>query len=120
MNPLPAWAATPEARALIGQAIANPPQRTITRGAWIEGGGNVRFHGGVTGKLRRLYSDWLDREFAALDAVYAVKGFWDQAASDALCRVEDADQLIERLLAEAERADLEPKELPDGRFQVAA
>jgi hypothetical protein len=83
--------------------------------------GETVFKGKAAGRLRRMHSDWLDRELAALDAQYHVTGIWDDEVSKALFHTEDGNQLVERVLREtAERADLDPKEIGEGRFQVAA
>lgn len=126
--PLPVWADVPEATPLLASIVANPPEcRTSYKLPSIYGGHREpcapRYMAGkrpdVAG-LKRLYRDWLKREQEALDVQFNVTGKWDQEASNAVFRIEDPDQLIHRLLTQHERADHEPKELPNGRFQVAA
>jgi hypothetical protein len=118
MTALPTWATSPEARALIAQTIASRPTFSITRGQWIEGGGQRRYIGRPSARLRRLHRDWLAGELAALDAQYEVTGHFDHEASAAVVGAERPDALIERLLRESER--IEEKSLGDGWNRWAA
>jgi hypothetical protein len=108
MTRLPAWAQNDTARTLLRQIVANPPEARVTRGSWIEGGG------------RTVYRAWQRPDVAALKRMGTA---WWNANYDAPNRpeYEDADELIDRLLREGEQiVEVEEKELPNGRFQVAA
>lgn len=121
---LPVWALNTEGHALVEQVIAERPDYFIRRGAWVEGGGEHVFKGSTAGRLRAMHDDWLTREFAALDAQYHVTSFWDQEASNALHRIEDGNQLVERVLRETAQdvpfTRMSIKERDDGSAQVAA
>lgn len=111
---LPAWADNADGRLLVEQIVAERPDYRLTLGLWIEGGDKRSYRGKAAGQLRGMFKAWREREFARLDGS-------DRAAADAVLLTEDGNELIERVLREtSERADLEPQELPDGRFQVAA
>jgi hypothetical protein len=123
---LPQWCANHDGRRLIYSILADRPQPRVRQhrlpslyGGYSDGT-SITYPGKVAGQLRRMHTVWLDRELKALDAQYAVSGKWDEDASTAILTTETADQLIARILGESERADLEPKDLPDGRYQVAA
>ncbi len=100
MMPLPIWAQSDEARSLIKQLIAEHPDYFIRSGAWIEGGGVRIYKGKLAGQLRQMHSLWLEREDEALKAQYEVTGHWNDAAAKAVFGAEDANALIERILAE--------------------
>lgn len=124
----PSWALNAGAQAALEQIIADRPEPTITRGAWIEGGGVTVYRAtssaSPVAQLRRLYRDWLDHELAKIDAAYHATRFYDQEASNAVFRVEDADGLIGRVLRETKNVvpyvRMSMKTLPDGGSQVAA
>jgi hypothetical protein len=99
--PLPVWADNPQGRALVARIIAERPDYFIRSGTWIEGGGIKVYKGKTAGQLRQLFAAWWDANFEGATSV-----------------PETGNELIERLLNE--RADLEPKEIGDGLFQVAA
>lgn len=106
MNALPSWADNVEGRALLASIVANPPEHRITLGLWIEGGG------------RKVYRAWQRPDVAALKRMF--KAWWEENYATADALPENADELIERMLNTVGLAELEPKELPNGRFQVAA
>lgn len=102
---LPIWASTSEARALLASIVADPPEIRVSRSDW----GSVEVYRtwkrpDVTA-LKRLYEEWLDREFAALDAQWEVTGFWPEHDDNPLA-AERPDDLIRRLLREARDAHL--------------
>jgi hypothetical protein len=118
---LPAWCANNAGRKLIYSILASPPETRIVRDDWGSHTIYRTWKRPDVAALKRLHSDWLDRELAALDAQYEVTGKWCEEASRAVLGVETPDQLIKRLLSgNVDRADLEPKSIGDGRFQVAA
>ena len=117
---LPVWADNDNGRSLIDRIIVERPHWHLRAYEGSRINGEHVFEGKAAGQLRYMHHKWLEREFASLDAQYAVCGLWDQRASDALFRTEDANKLVERVLRETERAELEPKELPNGGFMVAA
>jgi hypothetical protein len=99
--PLPLWADNPQGRALVARIIAERPDFFIRSGTWIEGGGVKVYRGKTAGELRQLFAAW-----------------WDANFEGAISVPETGNELIDRLLNE--RADLEPRELPNGGFMVAA
>jgi hypothetical protein len=120
---LPAWADNVKALPLLAGIIVKPPEARLIRDDW--GTPDTPWYRTSrrpdVAALKRMHTDWLDRELAALDAQFAMTGKWCADASRSVLGAETPDQLIHRLLTQhAERADLEPNELPDGRFQVAA
>jgi hypothetical protein len=122
LDSLPAWARSDDALLLLAHIIDAPPA-TFIRSADDWQGATERFTAKgckPLAELRRMHREWEEREFAALDAQFHVTGHWDQDASNAIHRAEDADALVRRLLTEPERADLTPKELPNGGYMVAA
>jgi len=102
VNALPAWADNDEARELLASILRNPPETRISRSDW----------GATT-----VYRAWKRPDVGALKRMFTV--WWD-ANYETARGVERPDALIGRLLRGQERADLEPKEVSDGRFQVAA
>jgi hypothetical protein len=99
---LPAWAATPEGRALVAQIIAEQPDYFIRSGAWIEGGGVRHYTGKAVGKLRALYNHRRDRLMREADAACVAGTPWEEASRDfnEMLRSERPDALIERVLRE--------------------
>lgn len=102
MSALPIWADNKLARALLTEILANPPE-TYVRSAWGCAPADERFSartpsGKLVCKLRRMHREWFEREQAALDTQYHVRGVWNQDASNAIHRTEDADALVRRLL----------------------
>lgn len=69
-----------------------------------------------------LAQAWSDHQAAMAKAPRGRAAYWERKAWDDECRAAYAARVAEirARYAEPERADLEPKELPDGRFQVAA
>lgn len=94
MSDLPAWSQSAIARALIAEIIAERPVYGLSRGAWIEGGGQRVYRGKLAGQLRRIQREWLEREYAIRDAQFAATGQWDGEGLD----IESADELIARIL----------------------
>lgn len=97
---LPSYAATPIGRALISEIIAERPDGRLIVDDW-----GTRdcphYSGKPAAMLRRLRSEWVQRELAALDVQFHVTGgLWDEDASTAILATETADALIERVLAE--------------------
>lgn len=105
MDRFPAWADNAEARTLLASIIASPPEYRITAGAWIEGGG------------RKVYRPWKRPDVAALNGMY--RDWWEANYETAGAVPEQPDELIDRLL-NPPIVEVETKELPDGRFRVAA
>jgi hypothetical protein len=99
---LPAWAATPDGRALVEQIIAEQPDYFIRSGAWIEGGGVRHYTGKAVGKLRALYNHRRDRLMREADAAFFAGTPWDVAGAEfnAHLMSEQPDALIERVLRE--------------------
>jgi hypothetical protein len=105
-NSLPTWAATPVARALLDAIIADQPDLgpssytlPSTFGGYRESC-EPRYRGKLAAQLRRIHSEWFEREFAKRDEQFRVSGVWDDAT---LHRVEQPDRLITRVLHEAEQ-----------------
>lgn len=123
---LPCWALNVEGHRLVEQIIAERPASFLRPYDGSRINGETVFKGHTAGLLRQMHDAWMTREFAALDAQYAVTGHWDNAASDAIHRTEDGNALIGRVLRETERAVVVPfvrmsiKERADGSAQVAA
>lgn len=87
MTPLPRWADVPAATPLLASILRDPPETRITRGTWIEGGGQVvyrTYHRPDVAALKRLFGDWWEANYDKPD-----RG-----------PVERPDALIERLLSE--------------------
>lgn len=94
---LPAWAS----RDLIEQIVANPPAYSITKGGWIEGGGQRRYHGTLAARLRKLRTDYLEDRYAVADALFRSGIPWEEAARELTEEAhETADELIYRLVTE--------------------
>lgn len=102
----PAWASNDIGRALISAIIEERPERGADsyKLPSIFGGHRepceADYRGKPAARLRRLHREWLERELALLDAQFAVTQLWDEDASKALLRTENANELIERVLAE--------------------
>jgi hypothetical protein len=86
---LPAWADNAQGRALIEQIIAERPDHFIRSGTWIEGGGVKVYEGRTAGQLRQLFAAW-----------------WEQNYEGATDAPENGNQLIERVLREADEGQL--------------
>lgn len=106
MFDLPSWANTPIGRALVAEVLANPPEaRTIRHtlpsiyGGYPDGT-STTYVSKPASLLRRLHKEWLQRQYTRLDRQFAITGVWDSAEGRAIHDVEDANALIERLLAE--------------------
>jgi hypothetical protein len=109
VSPLPTWASTSAARALLDAIMANPPE-SYSRRASIMGPADEKFsasgdNGKLFYRLRRIYRDWFERQLHALDAQFAVVGVWDEEVAKDLHRTEDAEALVRRLLSEAEKPE---------------
>lgn len=101
MTALPPWADNAEGRRLLASIVANPPETRIVRDDWGS---------------RTVYRSWQRPDVAALKRME--RDWWNANFETGIRRPESADDVIGRMLPE--RADLAPKELPNGRFQVAA
>src|SRR5690242_13641019 len=96
MTRLPPYADNKLGRALLSEIIANPPAETVVADDWGSRD-TPRYRGPLASKLRVLHGQWLEREYARLDAVFDVTQVWN---GDYLRYIEDADSLIERVLGE--------------------
>jgi hypothetical protein len=105
---LPRWALNEGARTLLEQVIAERPDWFLRCYDGSRINGETVFKGKAAGRLRRMHSDWLDRELAALDAQYHVTGIWDDEVSKALFHTEDGNRLIDRVLRETEERAVVP------------
>lgn len=114
---LPRWCCNQAGHALVEQIIATRPEPhtstgklPATYGGYSEPSTTI-YRGEAATALRQMHSAWLDYEQAILDRQYHVSGFYDQPASDALFRVEGADALVARVLAETEEQIVEVERL---------
>lgn len=109
--PLPTWAQTGVARALLSTIVAERPEARVTSNKLpsIYGGHREpttrEYVGKPAGLLRRIRTEWIEREFAKLDQTYAATGVWDEAASKAVLGCETADDIIERMLNAPSQAE---------------
>jgi hypothetical protein len=104
MTALPQWANTRIGRACIAEIIANPPEGRLVRDDWgtrDQPEFNAWKRPDVA-TLKRLHREWKERELARLDQRFERTGHWDHDAANAIFRMEDADALIGRVLAEAQ------------------
>lgn len=106
MSGLPKWCDTPEARRLLDAVLAERPSYRVTQGAWIEGGGNVRYLGKNAGALRRYHNALLQDALRRDDADYYSTGAMGTRFSELM--EEAPDRLIARLLSR------EPIDFDDG------
>jgi hypothetical protein len=122
---LPVWALNQYGHELVEQIIRERPE------PWIVDSSGFKMEvyratssADPVAKLRRLYKDWLEREFALLDARGKASGVWDEEASRAIFGTEDNNALIRRVLSETKNvvpyARMAIKERADGSAQVAA
>jgi hypothetical protein len=100
MTRLPTYADNAIGRALISEIMAAPPESRLIRDDWGTRD-YARYSGKPAALLRRLRSEWVDRELATLDRQFAVTHFWDEEASRAVLGTEESDALIQRLLGES-------------------
>jgi len=94
---LPTWAQTREAQRLIAEILASEPEFTTVPSAYGFGQREYRYQGDTARKLRKLHNVECDR----LLEEWSASRMDRQAVIDATR--EDADKLIERLLAAAEQ-----------------
>lgn len=108
MTALPSWADTPEGRALADRIRREQPDFRITRGGWLEGGGQRRYRGRAAGQLRRLRSDLADKLCVEADAAFRRGEPWESAGAEfnALLASETADELIARLCPDAQLTEI--------------
>lgn len=100
MTALPSWANTPLGRELVAAILADPPEGRLIRDDW--GARDHRsFAGKVAGRLRRLHKEWVERKYSHLNREFAISHVWNAAEAERILRMEDANALIERVLAEA-------------------
>lgn len=106
MSALPQWADNPIGSALVSAVILDRPEPRVRQhrlpsvfGGYPDGT-SITYSGKPAALLRRLRREWVDRHYALLDSQFAVTGVWDEAASRAILGCEEADALIQRLLAE--------------------
>ena len=118
--PMPQWALNEGARTAIEQIIADRPEPSIGDAMGFKVAHyRATSSASPVAQLRRLYRDWLDRECREVEAIFKATGVWDQEASNAVFRVEDADKLIGRVLREtAPRDPLEISIERDLRFTM--
>jgi hypothetical protein len=99
---LPEWCNNPIGRELVSAIISDPPEGRLIRDDW--GTRDHRsFAGKIAGRLRQLHTEWRQREFSKCDREFAITGVWNQRRANEVCGAPDSNQLIERLLAEAEQ-----------------
>lgn len=103
MIDLPSWCDNPIGRALVEQIIGERPSFRLSRGQWIEGGGQKSYPGEAAGQLRRMHKDFVEREYAALNRQFAVLNRWDHERAREVLGVENGNELITRILAETEQ-----------------
>jgi hypothetical protein len=102
VSALPAWADNEAGHEIIAAILRERPECRITRGAWIEGGGNRRYIGKTAAALRRLHHETAERLFEEADEAFARGVPWAEAGAEAnACLAMSADKLIEQLLANA-------------------
>jgi hypothetical protein len=101
---LPTWAQSAICRELLAAIIADQPEpRTSKAVPSIFGGGREPcapwYPGKPAARLRRIYSEWLDRKLTE----HSAYGEWDNLVAREILRTESADQLIDRALIEAKK-----------------
>lgn len=117
--PLPAWARSGTALALLARIRDEGADHRITRGQWIEGGGARHYEGAAASQLRAIRTKYLDEAYAIADARFAAGEPWEACGVPSLDN-ETADALIERLLALEAVLDLTVQSLGGGAYRVAA
>lgn len=101
------WHATPEARRLLAAILSDRPEPAfLKRYAWVNAA-YPKYQTPDARAFRRIWQALRDEAAEAND-----RALWSKLGE------QHPDDVIAAMLAE--RADLEPKELPNGRFQVAA
>jgi len=106
MTRLPQWCANPLGRALIAEIISQRPEpvtinhRLPAMYGGYPDGASTTYVGKPASLLRRLRSEWEEREFDRLNRAYASSKTWDEAASRAVLGAEEANDLITRVLGE--------------------
>ena len=105
MNSLPAWAQSTVARELLSAIIAEQPQLGPDTHKLPGMFGSHRepcepqYKGKLAARLRRIRSEWLDREYRIRDAQFSVTGVWIPDGLDP----ETSDALIARMIREVEQ-----------------
>ena len=103
---LPAWAQSAVARELLSAIIAEQPQLGPDTHKLPGMFGSHRepcepqYKGKLAARLRRIRSEWLDREYRIRDARFEVTQIWNADGLDP----ETSDALIARMIREAAMA----------------
>jgi hypothetical protein len=104
---LPAWARSKVAVELLAAIARDRPEPRVrqhrlsaTFGGYSEGT-SISYPGKIAGTLRTIQTQWVQREYAALDRRFAVTHRWDHEQAREILSAESADALIERVLRES-------------------
>jgi hypothetical protein len=105
---LPPYADNALGRELIAAIVAERPEQVTIRhklpsvyGGYPDGT-TTSFIGKAASRLRRLRKEWIEREFDLLSRQFAATHYWPADEVEAILRVEEADALIARVIAEAD------------------
>lgn len=100
-KPLPAWCRSGEGRKLLDAVLDERPHYRVTKGGWLEGGGQRRYQGKAAAALRRYHAGLLDEALRRDDNDFHHTGTMGQRFAE--LNEEAPDKLIGRLLIEPAR-----------------